>query len=137
MLTTFPSLLAYNFFVPMLLRVVVALFFASLAINHFKAKKELATELEHHFKFLSHETSIWVSGLLILAELGVGILLFVGAWTQIAAILAALGFAKMSYFAPSMPRYAPLPRSTYMLLIAISISLLITGAGAFAFDLPL
>jgi uncharacterized membrane protein YphA (DoxX/SURF4 family) len=127
----------YSFFVPMLLRVVVALFFASLAINHFKGKKEVAAELAHHFKFLSHETSIWLTGLLILAELGVGILLFVGAWTQIAAILAALGFAKMSYFSPSMPRYASFPRSTYALLIAISLSLLITGAGAFAFDLPL
>jgi len=137
MLTTFPSLLMYSFFVPMLLRVAVALFFAKLAIGHFKHKKDVANELARHFKFLSHESSIWLTGLLILAELGVGILLFVGAWTQIAAILAALGFLKMAYFSPRMPLYAPLARSTYFLLIVICLTLLITGAGAFAFDLPL
>jgi uncharacterized membrane protein YphA (DoxX/SURF4 family) len=137
MLTTFPSLLMYSFFVPLLLRVAVAAYFAYQAIGHFKNKKGVASELDHKFKWLSHESSVWLAGLLILAELAVGILLFVGAWTQIAAILAALGFLKMAYFNDTLPTYAPLPRSTYILLIVICLSLLITGAGAFAFDLPL
>ncbi len=139
--TIFPSLLAYGFgsyfFAPMLLRVTVALFFGYQAIGHFKHKKTVSEELEDNFKWLGHEPAVWLAGLLILAEFGVGTLLFVGAWTQVAAILAVLGFVKMAYLNDKLPTYAPLPRSTYFVLIVICLTLLITGAGAFAFDLPL
>ncbi len=137
MLTIFPSLLAYGFFVPMILRISVAVFFGYQAVKHFKYKKTVSEELEDRFKWLSHESAVWLAGLLILAEVAVGVLLFVGAWTQIAAILAALGFLKMAYFNDTLPTYAPLSRSTYALLIIICLTLIITGAGAFAFDLPL
>ena len=137
MLTTFPSLLVFGFFVPTLLRATLAAAFAYQAIGHFKNKKEVGEELDQKFSFISRESAVWLGGLLILAELAVGTLLFVGAWTQIAAILAALGFAKMAYFNDTLPTYAPLPRSTYFLLIVISIAVLVSGAGAFAFDLPL
>lgn len=137
MLTTFPSLISYSFFVPMFLRIAVALFLAKLAVGHFKNKKTLSDELHHSFRWMSHEMSVWLTGLLILAEVSLCILLFVGAWAQIASILAALGFAKMAYWGEKLPAYAPLPRSTYLLLIVISLAVLITGAGAFAFDLPL
>ncbi|HEV8677377.1 MAG TPA: DoxX family membrane protein [Candidatus Paceibacterota bacterium] len=137
MLTTFPSLLAFSFFAPAFLRAVVAACFAYQAITHFKNKRGVADEISDLAKGLSHEAAVWLAGLLIIAELAVGILLFVGAWTQIAAILAILGFLKMAYFNDRLPTYAPLPRSTYFVLVAICLSLLVTGAGAFAFDLPL
>lgn len=137
----FPSLLSYGFgsyfLVPALLRITVALVFFYLVIRHFKQKREVASELEQKFKWVSHEVSVWLVGLLILTEFTVGALLFVGAFTQIAAILAALGFAKMAFFHRSLPGYAPLSRLTCILLIVICISLLLSGAGAFAFDLPL
>jgi uncharacterized membrane protein YphA (DoxX/SURF4 family) len=136
MLTTFPSLLSLSFFVPMLLRITVAVVLAYQAVAHFKNKRAVADEIGHTFKFISHEAAVWLVGLLILGELAVGILLFVGAWTQIAAILATLGFAKLTLF-HRIHAYAPLARSTYFLLIIISFTILITGAGAFAFDLPL
>src|SRR5690349_1676532 len=117
--SVFPSLLAYGFgsyfFAPAILRVTVALVFFYLAIGHFKNKKEVGAEIDNHFKWISHEMAVWLVGLLILAELAVGCLLFVGAWTQVAAIVATLGFAKMAYFHKSLPRYAPLSRLSYTL----------------------
>jgi len=137
MLTTFPSLLMYGFFVPAALRITVAAFLAYQAVGHFKHKKGVADELHSKFRWMSRESAVWLAGLLILGELCVGVLLFVGAWAQIAAIVAALGFLKMAYFDDTLPTYAPLSRTTYILLIIISLSILMTGAGAFAFDLPL
>lgn len=137
MLTTFPSLLMYGFFVPAIFRFAVAASLAYLAVQHFTHKKAVAGEIDKKFAWLSHETAVWLTGLLILAELGAAVLLFVGAWTQIAAILAGLGMLKMWYFARSMPAYAPLSRLAYVLLAVMCLSLLLTGAGAFAFDLPL
>ena len=140
-LTIFPALLSYGFgsyfLVPFLLRVTVAAFFAYQVIGHFTHKKAVADVLHNKFKWVSHEMAVWGVGVLILAELALGLFLFVGAFTQIAAILAALAFVKMAFFHKSMPAYAPLSRATYILLIIICVSLLFTGAGAFAFDLPL
>jgi hypothetical protein len=62
---------------------------------------------------------------------------FVGAYTQVAAIGAIVLSIKMLVLRrhlahPSIPQ--PL---FYVLMLAISVSLFITGAGALAFDLPL
>lgn len=67
----------------------------------------------------------------------VGGLLVVGAWTQIAALGAALGMLKLSILSRSHPSLTVLPVSTYLVLLAVSLALVCTGAGAFAFDLPL
>lgn len=137
MLTLFPSLLSYQFFVPAALRIAVALAFGYQLIGHFKHKHGVAAELEQNFKWIGGKLANSLALLLILVEAAVGILLFVGAWTQLVALLSALGFIKMAYFNDKLPTYAPLPRSTYLLLALISLSLVILGAGAIAFDLPL
>lgn len=68
-----------------------------------------------------------------LLEVGIAIALVAGAWTQAAAMLAA---ALLAYTLLS-PRYRTMPKSTAALALAISVSLLVTGPGAFSFDLPL
>jgi uncharacterized membrane protein YphA (DoxX/SURF4 family) len=130
-----PQLFTYSQYMPTLLRIVVAGVFVYLLIHHFKYKKTVAGEIEDKFKWISHEASIWLAGLLIIAELAVAALFFVGAWTQVAAILAALGFVKMALLNESLPTYAPFTRLSYVLLVAICISLLFTGAGMLAFDI--
>lgn len=69
-------------------------------------------------------------------EVLIGGLIFVGAFTQVAAIAAIVLSIKMlvlyRHFAhPSIP-----PRVFYVLVLGSSLSLFITGAGALAFDLP-
>ncbi len=66
-------------------------------------------------------------------EIATGILLFVGAWTQAAALIA--GAIVLVWLA--FPSTRILPRSTMLLALIMSLSLLVTGAGAIAFDLPL
>ena len=72
-----------------------------------------------------------------LVEMALGGMFFVGAYTQVAAIAAIVLSVKMlilkKHFAhPSIPQ--PL---FYVLVLGVSLSLFITGAGVFAFDLPL
>lgn len=137
MLNPFPELLSFSFFIPTLLRAAVAAVFVYLLLTHFKTKKIIADELHAKFKWLSHEVAVWGVGLLLLAELALAAGLFLGAWTQIMAILGALGFIKMALFKKKLPAYSPLSTFSYVLLAIFCICLLISGAGAFAFDLPL
>jgi hypothetical protein len=127
----------FSFFIPTFIRITVAAVFAYQAVHHFKHKKAVAAELGDKIRIISHEMAVWAVGLLILAELVLAVLLFVGAWTQIAALLAVLGFGKMTLFKKKLPQYAPLAKLSYVLLMVMCISLLFSGAGAFAFDLPL
>lgn len=65
---------------------------------------------------------------------GTGALLFIGLYTQIAALivmaLTSLGILRNK----TVPEY---PRTTLVLMGAVALSLFITGAGPFAFDLPI
>ncbi len=61
------------------------------------------------------------------------LLLFFGVYVQAAAIV---GFV-LALIALFVTTYRTIPRSTMILLAVLSISLVVTGAGPFAFDLPL
>jgi hypothetical protein len=63
----------------------------------------------------------------------IAVLLIAGAYTQPAALVGAIVLA----ITVSTSAYRALPRSTLALLIVMCLSLVITGAGPFAFDLPL
>lgn len=66
-----------------------------------------------------------------------GTLFVLGAWTQIAA-LAAMFYAMGLLIFRGVVAHTSLPdRWFYFMVLAASLSLLITGAGAFAFDLPI
>lgn len=111
MLSLFPELLFLSLFAPFIFRVTLAILFGLASWVRFK------------------------KGLFVLsiAEALVAILLFIGAWTQLAA-LGALVLLGIYLYSQSL---APYTRSTLLLALPIAFSLLITGAGAFAFDLPL
>ena len=74
---------------------------------------------------------------LILTELVVGTLFILGLCTQIAALIVILMSFKMLFLRKYFPHDALPSRLTYLLLLGISCCLFITGAGAFAFDLPI
>ena len=64
-------------------------------------------------------------------------MLILGAYTQIAAlVLALLTFAE-SYIEYKDPAILRRNLVFYVMLFAIVVSLLLSGAGAYAFDLPL
>lgn len=67
----------------------------------------------------------------------VAVLFFVGAWTQLAALAFAISFVIFLVYPYPNKSFSGLPRSTIALAVVMALVLVISGAGAFAFDLPL
>lgn len=132
MLNPFPDLLVYGYFAPTLIRVAVALVFFYIASVQFTRLHELS---QIHFPIVGRGT--WFIWLSIIAHALIGALFFFGYYTQVAAILGALGGIKGLVWAKKYPRVFPLCRLDYAFVLVICLSLLLSGAGAYALDLPL
>lgn len=131
MLNPIPELLTYSFFAPTLLRVVVAGILAYELYSQFQNREEIS---QLRYPLLRGPAVFWTA-----AALGVVIIiaLLLGYFTQYAAIAAAvLSFWGIVQLKRDRGLFC-LSRTTYVLLLAICISLLATGAGALALDLPL
>ena len=133
MLTLFPGLL---FLAPLgvtLIRIAAGLTFIYMAYRIMTTREEIgATKLP----VVGYPSGwlIWLSMLIVLAT---GILLTLGMWTQAAAIAGMIISIKHWVGGKRYAAIVPLSRSSYVLLFAICLSLLISGAGAFGVDLPL
>ena len=133
MLNTFPQLLTYSFFAPTLLRITAALTLLFIVWRMQQTKEQiLATELP-----IIGKPATWMI-LLSMALTGLaGVGLFLGYYTQIAAIVGMVIALKHGLFANRYPKVIPLSKAAYIFLFVMCLSLLLTGAGALAFDLPL
>lgn len=121
MLNPFPSLLDFALLAPFLVRVILGLTFLHLAYGG----------LLHHKKI-----SRLVMFLVVLGALG-GIALLVGLFTQIASLLGAFISLAFSLFPKQTTAPLAVDKHLSLILFALSLSLLFSGAGLFAFDLPL
>jgi uncharacterized membrane protein YphA (DoxX/SURF4 family) len=117
MLNPFPDLLIYSTFAPFILRVVLGFVYLDLGILNFKK--------EGNQKLLG------------LVEIVGAIMLFFGFYTQVAAILFIIIGGASFYVEYKDATILKRDIVFYLLVLAISISLLLTGAGAYAKDLPL
>ena len=133
MLNPFPSLLMFGILAPFIIRVSLGATLLYIAVEHFRSKREIAGVLSP----LMGRSSKWAWVLLCSVEVVAGALLVVGAWTQIGAIVVLLLALKTFFIKPSLRHLSPLSRSTYVLMCMMALSLLLSGAGGFAFDLPL
>jgi uncharacterized membrane protein YphA (DoxX/SURF4 family) len=132
MLNPFPvqflSLFAY-----LILRVFVGGILFFLGFSHIRAKETLA----HAFPvrcFPSWDFSVWFFAFF---EIVSGLMFIAGLYTQIAAIIGmVIALLVLLFYRPAGDTTFP-GRIFYLLLFAASLSLFITGAGAFAFDLPI
>jgi uncharacterized membrane protein YphA (DoxX/SURF4 family) len=113
MLSIFPELLFLSPLAALLIRVSVAIVFALSASRHIR----------------NAPTRTRILGAI---EAVVAILLFFGVYTQVAALVAIALI--VAYF---FMLERPFPKSTLVLLAVMSMSLVVTGAGPYAFDLPL
>ncbi len=132
MLNTFPDLLALGFFAPTLLRIAASLAFLFGAHIQYKRLAEL-----EKISFPIVGAGAWIIWLSIIAHAAIGAMLFFGYYTQIAALLGIAGSIKGLIYAKRYPRVFALCRADYFFVLVICLSLLVSGAGAFAFDLPL
>jgi len=129
--TTFPHLLSFSFFVPTLFRVACAVVFALLAQHHIRDRKEIEKILSP----LVGKLDGIMTWTMIVCEIAVALMLFVGWYTQIAAILAAALALKLLVVRPHS--LSPYGKMVATLLFVMTLSLIITGAGTPALDLPL
>lgn len=132
MLNPFPiqflSMIAYA-----LLRVCVGFVFLALGVRHFKQRSSLAEAFTgRYFPFGTLPAYI-----LILSELIIGTMYVLGFYTQYAALAGLVLSFFMILFRTRLLHYSIPGRLFYLLVFGISASLFITGAGIFAFDLPI
>ena len=132
MLNLFPNLLTYGFFAPTLLRLVAAGVFVYLTYVHLQRREEIGTT-----RFMLIGAGAWTVWVLVFVEAIIAIGLFLGYYTQVAALLGLLMALKHFVWAKRYPRVFFLNRIDYVLLAVVCLSLLLTGAGALAMDLPL
>ena len=132
MLSLFPQLLFLAPFSATILRVAAGIAFLLLAWVHINKREELSRV---DFFFIGH--GAWIPVFATIVELTIATALLAGIYTQLAALFGALVALKSFVWKPRFNELFPLSQSTSALLFAICLSLVFTGAGVFAFDLPL
>ncbi len=133
LLSLFPQMLFLAPAGTTLLRIAAALCFAYIAYDLIKRQSEI-TSISLP---IIGRPRVWIIQISAYIVALIAILLFVGAWTQGIAILAAIAALKHVVFYRKYKGMLTFSLSTYLLLLSICLMLIVTGSGAFAFDLPL
>lgn len=115
-----------------LLRISAAIVFARYALGTYSRRAELA-----QVDVMIVGRGMWIPVLSALGTGAVALCLFFGFYTQLAAIFGAIAALKMVIWKKRYPMFVPLSRTASALLLVICLTLVVTGAGAFAVDLPL
>ncbi len=141
MLSIFPELLPYGFFSATIIRIVIGfvlVFFGALTL--FKKRKIFSQKLIS-FKYPFPFAVTWLIGSL---EIFIGSFLILGFLTQIISIIAIYLFinigiidSKGSVSGLNNEKVFGFSWLLYSVLIVISLSLLFSGAGFLAIDLPI
>jgi len=134
MLNPFPDLLNLTLFGPLILRILLGLIFIDLGLLKLRGEKEgwLAS-----FETLGlRPTSLFLPLYALLQIIG-GLLLLAGLWTQIAALTFVIFTLIELYIEWQAREILKRDFVFYLLIFTISLSLLLTGAGAYAIDIPL
>jgi len=134
MLNPFPDLLVYSLLAPFILRVVAGLIFMNLGVLAFKNEKERWVISLSTLNIPNPRMAVKIFGVI---EIISGISLILGFYTQIAALILALLTFTEAYVEYKDPAILKRNFVFYIMLLAITLSLLLSGAGAFAIDLPL
>ncbi len=134
MLNPFPDLLVYSMLAPFILRVVAGLMFINLGVLAFKNEKERWLTSLSTIKIPNPKLTLKIIGGI---EVIGGVMLILGFYTQIAALILGLLTFCEAYVEYKDPLILKRNFVFYIMLLAIVLSLLLSGAGAFAIDLPL
>jgi uncharacterized membrane protein YphA (DoxX/SURF4 family) len=114
-LSIFPQLFFLGLLSPLLLRLAVGVFIISLGITRYQKMRDWST----------------------LVYTITGLLLVIGLYTQIAILIAILILIFDFYTDKSPVHISSEKKILYVIILVVLISLMFTGPGFFAFDLPL
>ena len=132
MLSIFPQILFLSPLSATLLRIAIAITFAYIAWRQYQNRTALS-----QVRFPVVGGGMWVVWFAAVVEVVLALFILFGLFTQIAAILTAIASLKFLYWSGKASSFSPISRGTALLLFVISLSLIVTGAGLFTFDLPL
>jgi len=134
MLNPFPELLSYSLLAPLFLRIILGVIFVDLGVLKFKSERSrfIASFEALHLKPAKEIVSL--AGILDIVG---GIMLILGLYTQIAALAFVILTGIEIYIESKDTKILKRDMTFYVLVLIIAVSLLLTGAGAFAFDIPL
>ncbi len=130
-LNPFPDLLNYSLFAPIFLRLALSYVFFSFATSIFKKNPEninsptASEEIGVRWK-------IWG-----IAEFVLALAFFFGFGVQIASMISAFYAFVLFFFHTQVTIPQKETRLFYLLLLFVSLSLLVSGAGVLAIDWPL
>ena len=133
MINFFPDLLNYSYFAPFLLRVVLGLVF--VAHGYPKLFGGFSQTVGFFESINLRPAKFWVFVVGVVEFFG-GIALILGFATQLAALLIAVNMLVAIYKVKFKQGFAG-GYEFDLALLMIALSLLLTGAGAYAIDLPL
>ena len=134
MLNTFPTLLSFGLIAPLILRVTLGVALIGIGILTTHSKKDSFTRYFTSQKFPLPKISPIIFGV---TEIISGILLILGLSTQIVSIVAVFLLLNVYSFESQDDRVLPYSPVLYLILSIIALSLLFSGAGFLAIDLPL
>ncbi len=134
MLNPFPELLNYALLAPFLLRALLGLIFLDLGILKLRGER---SRWITSFETLHLNPADLLVGFYALLQIAGAALLFLGLYTQVAALFFALSTGAELFVETRAQSVLKRDYTFYLILFVISLSLLLTGAGAFAFDIPL
>lgn len=117
----------------LVLRVCIGVLLIRLGFSHMRNRDTLKEIFSFSF-FPYTSFTIWY---LSLIEIVIGVLFFIGLYTQIAALLGIVYAMKFIILHEKLKHPLIPERRFFILLFFCSFSLFITGAGILAFDLPL
>lgn len=134
MLNPFPDLLAFGLAAPLILRLTLGAIFVDFG---WKKLFQDRTAKGAFFELLRLSPGTLYAIAMGILELVAGLLLIAGLFTQIAALLTLLISSAACYLKGRYPDQLTNSKNFFFILSIISLSLLFSGAGFFAFDLPL
>jgi uncharacterized membrane protein YphA (DoxX/SURF4 family) len=134
MLNPFPELLTYSMLAPFFLRLVIGFIFLDLGLLKFREEKQrwLAS-----FETLGLRPADLLVPLYGLLQIAGGLMFLLGLWTQVAALAFVIFSGIELYIEWQANGILKRTLTFYLLIFTISLSLLLTGAGAYAIDIPL
>ncbi len=134
MLNTFPTLLAFGLLAPFILRICIGLIMLDFGYSKISKLKSDKTVM---FESLGMKPGIYYVYIFGLVEIVAGLALIAGFFTQIASLITFIICLLAILVKRRNSENVKSSYTTLILSMMIALSLIFSGAGFLAFDLPL
>lgn len=135
MLNTFPELLNYSILAPTLIRFVLGFVLITVGLEILKPSKRYL--FSAYFSSRSYPLADLLPWKFGIIQIILGLFFIFGFFTQIASLITLYILFWLLLIENREEKILPHTSTFYLIMFVMALSLLLTGAGAFAVDLPL